>query len=77
MSLVEVLVALSVGSLLMVGAVALLGTGLSRIQSAGDRVRIAMESVELQQRLIRQANSEPQTVDWQNQVPGLRRLVEP
>jgi prepilin-type N-terminal cleavage/methylation domain-containing protein len=77
MSLVEVLIALSVGSVLMVGAAALLGAGVPRIHAAGERVRVAMESVDHQQRLIREANSDPESFDWEDLGQGIRRLVEP
>lgn len=76
-SLVEVLVAVTVGSLLMVGAAAVVGAGLPRIQAVGDRVRSVMEEVQEQQHLIRQANSDPGSFDWQGQAPAVRRLTEP
>jgi type II secretory pathway component PulJ len=77
MTLVEVLVAVTVGSLLMVGAAVVAEAGLPRIQAVGDRMRNVMEEVQEQQRLIRQANSDPGSFDWQGRDPAVRRLTEP
>jgi type II secretory pathway component PulJ len=76
-SLVEVMVAISLGSILILGATAIIGSGVPRIAAAGDRVRVVMESFETQQRLVREANSDPGSFDWHAHAPQIRRLVEP
>lgn len=77
MSLVEVVVALTIGSMLMLSAAAVAGAGLPRMHAVGERVRTAMEQVEEQSRLMRQANSDPVLFDWQGQASPMRRLIEP
>ena len=76
-SLVEVMVAISLGSILILGATAIIGSGVPRIAAAGDRVRIAMERGETQQRLVREANSDPGSFAWEDHAPQVRRLAEP
>jgi prepilin-type N-terminal cleavage/methylation domain-containing protein len=57
MSLLEVVVATAVASLLMLGAATLVGAGLGPITSAGDRVKEVVDRYEIVQRQTRDART--------------------